>query len=201
MLIGAINLLGCQAISTKPADSASRDAKLFEHHVERDHVVLHSDFEVPGSDPLLAELNSLRLAIAQQLSLTPADATVHIYLFSKADGYYDFLSRRFPGFPPRRALFVETPAELAVYAHWGEQVVVDLRHEVTHGYLHATIPNLPLWLDEGLAEYFEVGAANAGLNQEHVEHLQSLTNWQPDLARLEKLQLAADMTQLDYAES
>jgi hypothetical protein len=79
-----------------------------------------------------------------------------------------------------------------------------LRHEVAHGYLHSTIPNLPLWLDEGLAEYFEVGRGRRGVNQPHVDYLLgqlALGAWRPNLVRLEQLALAGDMTQLDYAES
>jgi hypothetical protein len=75
---------------------------------------------------------------------------------------------------------------------------------VAHGYLHAAVPNLPLWLDEGLAEYFEVGRGRRGFNEPHVDMLVKQAEagtWQPDLARLESLTSAADMTQQDYAES
>jgi hypothetical protein len=79
-----------------------------------------------------------------------------------------------------------------------------LRHEVAHGYLHAVAPGLPLWLDEGLAEYFEVPRGNGGLNRPHLDLLADMTEhegWRPDLARLEQLKNAAAMDQLDYAES
>ena len=36
----------------------------------------------------------------------------------------------------------------------------DLRHECTHALLHAVLPAVPLWLDEGLAKYFEVQRAS-----------------------------------------
>jgi hypothetical protein len=68
-----------------------------------------------------------------------------------------------PNLPRRRAFFVETDTRLSVYAYWGDRVAEDLRHEVVHGYLHAVVPHLPLWLDEGLAEYFEVPRGLSGL--------------------------------------
>jgi hypothetical protein len=60
-----------------------------------------------------------------------------------------------------------------------------------------------LWLDEGLAEYFEVPRGDRGLNDRHVHELEAVKadGWQPDLRRLEGLKSAGRMTQLDYAES
>ena len=66
----------------------------------------------------------------------------------------------------------------------------DLRHEVAHGYLHAVVPNLPLWLDEGLAEYFEVPRGLDGVNRPHVDRACRRawpTTGGPNLARLEQL--------------
>jgi hypothetical protein len=91
-----------------------------------------------------------------------------------------------------------------VYAHWSDRVAEDLRHEVAHGYLHAVAPGLPLWLDEGLAEYFEVPRGRGGLNQPHVDLLVDLiqhNGWKPDLARLEQLTDIAQMDQQSYAEA
>ena len=45
-----------------------------------------------------------------------------------------------------------------VYAYRHDGSAVDLRHECTHALLHARLPMVPLWLDEGLAKYFEVPA-------------------------------------------
>ena len=43
-----------------------------------------------------------------------------------------------------------------LFTHWHDQVMTDLRHEVAHALLNHGSQQLPLWLDEGLAEYFEV---------------------------------------------
>jgi len=80
----------------------------------------------------------------------------------------------------------------------------DLRHEVAHGYLHSAIPNLPLWIDEGLAEYFEVPRGYGGLNQPHVDLLSDSIerdDWKPSLKRLESLTDSSQMGQREYAES
>ncbi len=186
---------GCQSIRTsaKPA--------LFAHELTREQIVLHSDFPLVKHERLVNELCTQRDLLADKLGLPTTDVPIHVYLFADETKYYDFLALRFPGFPSRRAIFVETDVELAVYAHSGDHLAEDLRHEVTHGYLHAALPHLPLWLDEGIAEYFEVGSAQQGLNIAHLNQLNRLKNFRPNLARLEQLSSAAAMTQQDYAES
>ena len=62
------------------------------------------------------------------------------------------------------------------------RVRTDLRHELTHALLHGVLQDVPLWLDEGLAVYFELPPANEGVNPHHLE---VLCRWpsQPDLVR------------------
>jgi hypothetical protein len=90
-----------------------------------------------------------------------------------------------------------------VIAFWGDKIAEDIRHEVTHGYLHAAVSNLPLWLDEGLAEFFEVQPAGS-INEPHVrllaEHFRR-QQWRPDLNRLESIRPTAELKQLEYAEA
>ena len=43
-----------------------------------------------------------------------------------------------------------------MFAQVGPDFEIDLRHEATHALLHGSLPMVPLWLDEGLAKYFEV---------------------------------------------
>ncbi|MFM8579272.1 MAG: DUF1570 domain-containing protein, partial [Planctomycetaceae bacterium] len=103
-----------------------------------------------------------------------------------------------------RAFFVETDTSLTVYACWQDRIAEDLRHETTHGYVHAVMPGVPLWIDEGLAECFELPRSAGGLHREHVQHLQTRLlegTWRPDLVRLESLTSAAALTQDEYAEA
>jgi hypothetical protein len=196
--LAATLFAGCQTLRF-----AQRDTP-FEHQFVREQLVVHSDFHLDENERLIDELVAEREWVASKLLLPATEVPIHVYLYANDHDYYDFLELRFPGFPSRRAIFVETSTELSVYAHWSDRVAEDLRHEVSHGYLHAAVPNLPLWLDEGLAEYFEVGVARHGLNQAHVELLQqkiAAGDWRPDITRLERLTSAALMTQADYAES
>jgi hypothetical protein len=167
-------------------------------------LVFRSDFVVPGGHRLVRELTAERDDICQAVSMPCSDEPITVYLFPDAKTYSECVSFYFPGVPSRRAFFMETDAELAVYAHWGDRMAEDLRHEVAHGYLHAVAPGLPLWLDEGLAEYFELPRTRGGVNQPHLDLLADLrahNGWRPDLARLERLTEIGQMDQQSYAEA
>jgi hypothetical protein len=173
------------------------------HNLVLDQLVIFSDSALPQHHRLLEELRTQRSVVSTKLSLPVSDEPIHVYLFPTAERLESYLHVHYPTLPNRRAFFVESDTRLTVYAYWGDRVAEDLRHEVAHGYLHAVVPGLPLWLDEGLAEYFEVPRGMSGLNRPHLEQLTSPGQpaWTPDLKRLEALGGTGQMTQADYAES
>ncbi|MEX0586592.1 MAG: DUF1570 domain-containing protein, partial [Pirellulales bacterium] len=174
------------------------------HQVTVEQLVFHCDFDLTPDNPLVRQLTAERADICATLNLAASAEPIDVYLFRDAGSYGQFLARRFPSVPTRRAFFVERDTRLTVYAHWSERVGEDLRHEVAHGYLHSMVPGLPLWLDEGLAEYFEVPRGNNGLNPPHLELLTDMmkyNGWRPNLARLAALTEAGQMDQRDYAEA
>ncbi|MHB9081051.1 MAG: DUF1570 domain-containing protein [Pirellulaceae bacterium] len=175
-----------------------------EDALVRDQLVIHTDFVLPRHHRLVDELVARRGDVVEQLRLPVSDEPIHVYLFDSSERFQSFMSRSHPDFPDRRAFFVEGDTQLDIYAYWGDRVAEDLRHEVTHGYLHTMVPHLPLWVDEGLAEYFEVPRGQQGLNPPHLEMLLRAAReqrWKPDMQRLEQLTSPSDMTQQDYAES
>lgn len=167
-------------------------------------LVIHADFSLAANHRLVRDLESLRIDVSQQLGLPVSDEPVNLYLFSSTERYERFAARKFPGFPPRRAFFVETDTSLSVFAAWQDRIAEDLRHETTHGYVHAVAPAIPLWLDEGVAEFFELPRAAGGVHREHLDHLHARIlegTWRADLIRLESLRSATTLSQDDYAES
>jgi hypothetical protein len=169
----------------------------------REQMVIHSDFRLPKSHRLVDELVALRTDIARELGTPLSDEPIHLFLFESRERYEQFVRTTFPHLPDRRAWFVETDTQLSVFAFWGHHVADDLRHEASHGYLHSFSPNIPLWLDEGLAEYFEVPRSQQGMNQPHIDQLAKAYNdgsWAPDLERLERMRDPDEMGGQDYAE-
>ena len=167
-------------------------------------LVIHADFPLAEQHRLVRDLETLRADVSQRLGLPISDEPVHLYLFESLDRYDAFAASHFPNFPVRRAFFVETDTRLSVFAPWQDRIAEDLRHETTHGYVHAVVPTVPLWLDEGIAEYFEVPRGDQGEHRDHVAHLSGRLlegTCRFDTERLEALQSAGELSQDHYAES
>ncbi len=190
-------VVGCRGL---PQPTKLPDA----HQIPVGQLVFHSDFELPPDHRLVRELTIERDDVYRYTRSPAEQRADRGVLVPRCGDLQRILEANFPNVPSRRAFFLETDTRLAVYAHWSDRVAEDLRHEVAHGYLHAAVPRMPLWLDEGLAEYFEVPRGQSGLNRPHVDLLSDMAeheNWRPNLPRLEKLTDAAQMDQRDYAES
>jgi tRNA A-37 threonylcarbamoyl transferase component Bud32 len=174
------------------------------YSVPGDQLLVLSDFKLPKDHELIRELNGLREQVTSILELPVKRDPVVVYLFNNETEYRRYMNATYPRLPPRSAYFVGTPTELAVYTHWGQNVREDLRHEYTHGLLHSGLKRVPLWLDEGLAEYFEVaGPKPGGLNHDYAQHLSEAvaSGWRPDLKRLENLDDSGQMKRAEYQES
>ena len=172
--------------------------------IVRGQLVIHSNFHLPRRHRLLDELEARRDDVIRLLNIPVSDEQIHVYLFANELLFTDYMKRKHPLFPSRRAFFMKDDTSLMVFAWWGNRVAEDLRHEVTHGYLHSAVNDIPLWLDEGIAEYFETPRVNEGFNSPHFHMMlekYDAGDWHPDLARLESLRKASSLTQLDYAES
>ncbi len=170
----------------------------------REQLVIHSDFPVAADNRLFEELTSQRTDLCRRLNLPRSTEPIHVYLFESTERFDGFIRLHYPQFPDRRAFFVETDDKLAIYARWGERMAEDLRHEVTHAYLHAVVPNMPQWLDEGIAKYYEVPRSQRGVNRTLLDRSIARLereHWQPDLQRLERFAADYNMTQDDYAEA
>src|SRR5262249_37375458 len=93
--------------------------------------------------------------------------------------------------------------DLLVYTYWGNRIQQDLRHELTHALLHSVLKEVPLWLDEGLAEYFELPPGWKGVNYQHLKQLRTAPDapYHADLVRLEKLEEVEQMPPAEYREA
>lgn len=196
----SVFLCGCHAA---PRTTYSTDLPS-QHSVNSKHFVLHSNVKLDTDNVLVAELEELRERLFATLRLPEQRDPVNVYLFSDEASYRYYMNTTWQNLPPRRAYFVGTTRELAVYSFLSSKVQEDLRHEFTHGLLHASLKTVPLWLDEGLAEYFEVDPNIPGaVHADHVLEWETAKqeNWSPNLFRLEMLTDFRDMTQRDYAEA
>ena len=164
-----------------------------------------SNFQVAPDAPAIKCLHTLETDIETSLGIhvTSEQAPVEVYILRDRAAFSHFLTFYYPELPPRRAFFIAQGERRVVYTFLGDRLEEDLRHEATHALLNVAVGDMPLWLDEGLAEYFEGPEGRHGLNPEHLARLpQDLASgWTPDLAKLEALKSVREMSPRDYRES
>ncbi len=176
-----------------------------KYHTRRDYYVLYHDFELDKTDPLFGELDALPEQVFGELKLPPSTTVVQVFLFDTQERYERYMRKNFSYLPTRRAYFLAVPRpggadELKIFTWMGEHLATDLRHELTHALLRSVLKEVPLWLDEGLAGYFELPPSQEGVNPQHLDTLLR-TPFQPNLARLEKLKQVAEMEKPEYREA
>ncbi|MCA8988577.1 MAG: hypothetical protein KDA78_13090, partial [Planctomycetaceae bacterium] len=195
LCLGLVASTGCSGSTFR----ANNDDVPSRYQIKSEHFVLHSDFKQDEQQELVSNLKQLRWQIGQTLDLELGEKKVQVYLFEDEVTYHKFLANHFPGLPPRRAYFVGTSVSLSIYTVWGERILEDLRHEFTHGVLHGALPSVPMWVDEGLAEYFESDTAPGTPRADYLSELNQLlkNGWRPDLNRLENLEAVGEMQRLD----
>jgi hypothetical protein len=215
-LLGAF--AGCETVRHEPpAPPAARGVDVApapvpvavaapgKYHVRRDFYVVYHDFPLDRNDPLFTELDSLPEQVFGELKLPPGTAVVQVFLFDTQEHYERYMQKKWPDLPKRRAYFLSQPRaggadELKIYTWMGDHITTDLRHELTHALLRSVLKEVPIWLDEGLAGYFELAPAQQGVNPQHLETLLR-TPFRPDLARLEKLKQVGEMQKPEYREA
>jgi hypothetical protein len=161
---------------------------------------IRADFALDNHAHLLTELERLEGSLASVLKMGPIVEPVHIILFKSKQSYESYLGRYFNGAPARRALFIKGSQPGWVFAYLNPQFEIDLRHEGTHALLHAQLPMVPLWLDEGLAEYFEVPEPDRANGNPHLKYTKwgALVRRMRSLSELEELSEVRDMGNSEY---
>lgn len=162
--------------------------------------VCYSDFSLRDHEALFNELAQTQAELLHRLRLPPVEERIAVFLFADQGSYRRYLKEKFPDVPYRRALFYKGSGPGVVLVYKSDELEIDVRHECTHALLHASLPMVPLWLDEGLAEYFEVPAPDrVNANPHH-----SAIKWNmrllmvPELKRLEAKHSLSDMGRSEY---
>jgi len=166
--------------------------------------VFHSEFALRNIADLIDELGELQKDIESTLELKCGEQPVHVYLYRTRFGYSQAVKRYVDGAGNRRAMFIAGNDVGRVFAYWSMSLATDLRHETTHALLHNALPYVPMWLDEGLAEYFEVPVRQRVDGNPHRAELKRAigwSGWQPNLATLEAKRSLASMSADDYRDS
>ncbi len=162
--------------------------------------VVWAEFPLDGYRRLLGQLAGLQNDLQEYLGVPRASEAIEVYLFRDKQSYSRFIKANLRNVPYRRALYIKRQGPGQVFAYRSRQIATDLRHESTHALLHAVQPMVPLWLDEGLAEFFEVAPEKRAFENPHLGSLRwnLLLGNATKLESLEKTRSIGDLSQADY---
>ena len=150
-------------------------------------LTIYSQFPLSEVAEIQQDLEYLAEDIEGALAIRVGERPVTVLLFNGRSEYDRFVKQQFSDVPYRRALYIERAGQAFVLAYRSRELAVDLRHECTHALLHSALPVVPLWLDEGLAEYFEVARDQRAFGHPHLKTVRLWANlgYAPSLSKLE----------------
>lgn len=166
--------------------------------------LIRSEFPLADVQDLVHDLGDLQRDIEQLLELQCNPQAIEIHLFASKSSYEQYVKVHLPQGVKRQALFVPDKDALRVFAYRHAGLDVDVRHETTHALLHTALPYVPIWIDEGIAEYFEVSDGLRKRGNPHRKELQNAIRylkWKPNIEQLESKRKLVDMGAKDYRDS
>lgn len=171
--------------------------------MEYGRFALRTEVELPKRLVIVNQLRELESDLGKQLDLKLPEAhgpEVQINLFRSARTYRQHLAARVPEAASRPASFVQGTDLGRVYLVSDDDINQNLLHESTHALLHVALPFVPLWLDEGLAVYFETTPTKRAYGSPHLSRVRWAMKWgwRPDLHELEERETLSDMKPADY---
>ncbi len=193
--------------STFAIDLSPSFSKFLPYSIALGKVVCESNFPLEETAGLQAEIVQLQNDLVGYLGVPESTEKISLCLFRDRTSYIAFICEYFPGAPTDRpALYVKEPGKPGVLmVRRDEKTILNVRHEMVHAYLNAALVNVPIWIDEGLAKYFETPPGERGFRNPFLEKVESdATSFfasPPSLSRLEKLTRVEQMRIREYRES
>lgn len=203
---GAIPILG-GLIGLLAALAACREAPThaggWVEEFSAGNFVFRSEFPLRDVQDLLHDIADLQTDLQEKLEVTCGDGEIQIHLFRSKASYQRYLSVRVPDGAKRQAFFMPGTDAGRIYAYRHRDMETDVRHETTHALLRTALPYVPIWLDEGLAEYFEVRPGRREQGNGHLAELRWAMRfgWRPDLRKLETKRAFLEMGAKDYRDA
>lgn len=212
--VGRTAALIVVAIWTATTGAALRNGVAEENatsEIRRGPFIVRADFDLTPLEEELRELDSLLDEMTRTFRLPKLRENVVVRIFRDETTWRKYWNREFASTPYRRALydrknylFDRDGANGRVYLCVNPSFANDLRHECAHAVLGAALGrSVPIWLDEGIAEYFEAPKESRLTNE----------TWRPrtverlrrgefsSLEALEKLSEMNEMTPVKYCDS
>lgn len=164
-------------------------------------VEIFAEYQV-NMPEIIRQLDDVRSEFRELLELPDSGFSVQIIIFESSRSYRQYLQRDIPEATRRRAIFYRNREISQIYAYRHRDLMEDLRHEYTHALLHQNLPYIPLWVDEGLAEFMEVRPDDRpGSSRLSGMKWRCRSGWYPQLRHVEQIRSAASMSSGQYRDS
>jgi hypothetical protein len=168
---------------------------------QRGEGVIYSEFALSTAE-VWRQLDEVSVELEAAAGIRGSGERVEVVLFASQSSYSRYLLSKLPQARNRRAIFYRNGDVSQIYAWNNRSLMTDLRHEMVHVLVHQHMPYAPLWLDEGLAEYFEERGGSAGdISRREMLRWKARLNQVPSLPALEKIPAAEAMGAEDYRNS
>lgn len=169
------------------------------------HAVVRCMTGAPAARLVAAEVDPAVESIARFLDIDPPLDPVTLYVFPDAAEMRDFLARHCPYRRKSHATCFETPYGMVATLYLTRDTAATLgllRHEMTHYVLASRFYDMPVWVDEGLAWFFQAGEPYGRVYPVAVERLRRILKEEtPSLARLVRIPMGRRIVLDDYARS
>jgi len=164
----------------------------------------HADYSLENEYGILRELANIQKDLSQYLAIPHPMETIEVFFFQSQNTYKKFLGKELQDAPfDREALYYKHSGPGMVLIYQKPDMMEDLRHEMTHAFLHASLHYVPLWLDEGLAEYFEKPRETRARENPYFSSISRkiMFGQTPSLTKLEKMRFFDQMGVNEYCEA
>lgn len=154
VLLAAVLSVGCKVFA--PALSAPERWGITWHEVAAEHVVLATDIDLDEARELAAEAETTFEALRRVAfrGVAAPRRGLRIVYFSRTEDFTR--TARLPaGGYFAASLFDDPDEEPTIVLRPSSNRREALTHEIVHALVDRALPFAPLWLDEGLAEYYE----------------------------------------------
>lgn len=125
------------------------------------HFTFHSNLDEHAAAPYIREADATVTAILDLFDLSPPPTPARIMLFDTAWSRWRFLAEECPRMTYAAAVCFESDngkLTLVLSTAWiRAETLRRLRHEITHFVIASHYYDIPPWLDEGIAQLFELG--------------------------------------------
>lgn len=177
---------------------ATYPTRQWAHEFKQGPFRFHSEFVIKTA-PLLRDLAQIQDELKNTLGLAVGDRSIAVYFYQDWSSYRQATKAYIPKGLVRRALFVKGDKQSYVFAYRHRGFDTDVRHECTHALVHNAVEFIPLWMDEGLAEYFEKKAGNERIRPSSLGEVRRAMFWRQSFS-LEDLERLSSISEMGYTQ-